>query len=442
MRVKFLLVSVLMLSFQPIVNSQSVYNLNYTFTNVRDTTHFHAFLVRYDNGTGFYRVRFFDKVTKQDALIELTIVEKYAVNKKGHTDSAHFYYKGSDPKVILGDKSVKYYPEHIWFKLDPATAVFEPWKITSPDENQPTEGFFLSPPVLVEQQQLTRDFVSVFFTEEDAFYTNMFDQSKSRGTATKNTAKLFLVAVANTEDAEIGESCKKDQARNIKTFTTLSVYMGIQMITKTIDGKDFGKASVASAISELNPGPNDIVIFTYSGHGFTIPKQNRKFPNLDLRSFPAQSYLDYTLNIEDIFVDVKKKGARFNLVISDCCNNDPNSSNTVGSDIAQTRSSGLGWSMENCKKLFMNDTPMSILMTSADVGERASGNTTFGGFFSYYFKAAMENHFSKFKSDVTWEEIMEDARRETIEKAQLTYCDKPYTPENICRQHPFYKIAY
>jgi hypothetical protein len=98
--------------------------------------------------------------------------------------------------------------------------------------------------------------------------------------------------------------------------------------------------------------------------------------------------------------------------------------------------------MENCISLFLNEKPMSILMTSADIGEKASGNITFGGFFSYYFKVAMENHFSSFKKNVSWEQIMDDARKQTIEKAELTYCDKPYIPQNICKQHPFYKIIY
>lgn len=444
MKPKFFLPLLILLLIGSAAKSQSVFYMNYRFTSIQDTTLYHIFLVRYDDGTGFYRVRFYDDVSKTDMLVDLDMEEKYFIEKDGSINYSKLYFKGSNPQIMAGDKTYKYYPEIFWFMLDKRSGVYEPWAVTSPDEKGVAQGMFVDPPELIDQKDLTKDFVSIFFFEDEGFYQNLFDEAKQRGlTPTqKASTKIYHISVANTEDDDIGASCLKDQGRNVKTFSTLAEYMGLQIITKTIDGKDFSRDNINKAVQALNPSANDIVIFTYSGHGFTIPKENRKFPNLDLRSSPSQSYLDYYLNIEDIYNSIRKKGARFNLIISDCCNNDPNSSNSVGSDIAQTRSSGLGWSMENCRTLFMNNKPMSILMSSADVGEKASGNITFGGFFSYYFKVAMENNFSSFKSNVTWDDIIADARKQTTEKAELTYCDKPYIPSNICKQHPIYKIMY
>ena len=59
----------------------------------------------------------------------------------------------------------------------------------------------------------------------------------------------------------------------------------------------------------------------------------------------------------------------------------------------------------------MNEKPMSVLMTSASIGERASGSVQDGGFFSLYFKTAMESHFSKFKTNVSWNDIFNDAMK-------------------------------
>lgn len=446
MRLKFILPFIIGLIFSVSVKSQSVYYMSYSFNNVDDTTLYHAFLVRYGDGTGFYRVRFFDDSLRSDVVVEIDMEEHYYVEKDGTVNYNKLYFEGLNPRVVYGYKLLQYDPDHFWFMKNNASGLYEPWAVTSPegDNGKVAQGNFQDPPELIDQKDLTKEFVSIFFLENEDFYKNLFDVAQTRNLTTTQKAgtKIYLIAVANTEEDDIGASCAKDQSRNVKTFNTLAMYMGVQIITQTIDGNNFGKENIDKALKALNPSPNDIVIFTYSGHGFTIPKENRKFPNLDLRSFAAQSYLDYYKNIEDIFNEIKRKGARFNLVISDCCNNDPNSSNSVGSDIAQTRSSGLGWNMENCKRLFLNDKPMSILLSSADVGEKASGNITFGGFFSYYFKVAMENHFSSFKSNVTWEDIIADARKQTSEKAELTYCDKPYIPANICKQHPIYKIAY
>ncbi|MEP6713090.1 MAG: caspase family protein [Ferruginibacter sp.] len=440
MKAKLSLAFFLVLFICSTISAQSVFHLKYRFTNIDDTTTYNAFLVRFDDGTGFYRVRFFDDETRQEMIVELPMEEHYFVEKDGYVDSAKLYFKGHDPKIIAGDKTLQYFPERFWFKENPQTGIYEPWAVTSPDDQKfVAQGKFLEADLL-DLHDLTKELVLQYFTEEDGFYDNLFETTTRGLTSTEKATKIYLVAVANTEDDDIGTSCLKDQTRNIKTFTYLAEYLGIQIVTKTIAGGNYSKVNVENAINSLNPSPKDIVVFCYSGHGFTIPAQNRKFPNLDLRPKPSDSYLEYYKNVEDIFMAIKNKGARFNLVISDCCNNDPNSSNTVGSDIAQTRSSGLGWSMENCRNLFMNEKPMSILMTSASVGEKASGNTNFGGFFSYYFKVAMENYFSQFKTNVTWDEVLQDAKKQTISKAELTYCDKPYTPQNICKQHPFYKI--
>jgi hypothetical protein len=85
---------------------------------------------------------------------------------------------------------------------------------------------------------------------------------------------------------------------------------------------------------------------------------------------------------------------------------------------------------------------MSVLATAASSGQKASSNNDFGGFFSYYFKAAMENYSSKLKNNVTWDLVLQDTKAQTIRKANHTYCDKPYIPANICQQYPDYKIVF
>ncbi len=144
--------------------------------------------------------------------------------------------------------------------------------------------------------------------------------------------------------------------------------------------------------------------------------------------------------MEEIFAMIKKKGARTNLVLSDCCNNDVASTNIIASKPLKTKSSGLQWSEENIKTLFFSKIPVALLATSADSGEKASGNEKVGGFFSYFFKGSMESYCSKLKSNPTWDVILATAKMQTIQKASRTYCDKPYIPANVCKQSPYYTI--
>jgi hypothetical protein len=423
-------------------SAQSVYELKYKFYNDKDTNTHSAFVVRYDDGTGFYRVRVYDDESKAYIVAEMEMNEGYAM-ENGAYDYSKLYFKGSSPHIIMGDKTYDYAPELFWFLKNPSTNLFEPLGVTSPDDDGKftAKGNFVQAPNLIELPELTEELVAQYFNKEEEFYQNLFGPQATRGlTPEEQVMKMHIIAIANTEDDEIGISCQKDQSRNIKTFSYLAEYLGIKSEVIKIEGSAFGKATLENVLNSMRPSPQDIVIFCYSGHGFMIPAQNKKYPNIDLRSQPSQSYLDYYMNMEDIYATIVGKGARMNLVISDCCNNDPTSSNTIGADIAQTRSSGLGWSMDNCRKLFMDPKRKSILMTSADQGEKAACNTTFGGFFSYYFKVAMENQFSQFKANASWEDVLEDARKQTITKAEATYCGKPQIPANVCKQHPIFKV--
>ncbi|NJO25768.1 MAG: hypothetical protein HC867_08410, partial [Bacteroidia bacterium] len=209
-----------------------------------------------------------------------------------------------------------------------------------------------------------------YFTEKDEIYVNLFEEASVRApTQQQKATRLFLVLVANTNDLSIGPTCKVDKDATYTTFSQLAEFLKIQFVPSVIEGKDFSKINVDNAINGIRPASNDIVVFYYSGHGFNDVKTNYKFPFLDLRDKTYQQFGEpYTLNIEDIFKRIKMKGARMNLVISDCCNADPSQSNIAISDGASTRTSSVGWNIGNCWSLFMNNKPGSILVTAAQKG--------------------------------------------------------------------------
>ena len=410
------------------------------FTDIQDTTLYHVFLVRYDDGTGFYRVRFYDDESKQDILVDLEMKEMYAVDKKGNMDMTKLYFKGSNPQIIAGDKSIKYYPERFWFQQKETDGTFEPWGVTSPDEKGTAQGKFIDPPELIEQQELTKEFVSIFFLENEDFYENLFTTTSRTLTPEQKKTQLNLIIVANTEDESIGNTCVLDKDRTLKTFKDLAEYLGIGFNPKTIFGDQYNKQNVQNAIQALNPGPKDIVVFYYSGHGFSKPADNRQFPNMALSNKSYEDAVASSINIEDVFGMITKKGARFNLVFSDCCNSNPDDKASISCDIPRTRSSSLGWNLDNCKALFMNDKPMSILMTAATKGEVSNGNAAYGGFFTNQFRTELINYFGPFHQNVSWNTLLEDAKKQTIEKAENTRCSDSGQPVKTYKQHPVYKI--
>jgi hypothetical protein len=415
-------------------------------------------MLRNIDGSGLIRLRFETTADKQDVLVEMSIDEQYAIDKSGSEDTSTLVIKGISPSILVGDYKSKYTLPVFIFKHNPSTDFFDPAGVTNSQSNINMPASISFSWQLMEGAGLNKSFVSQFFSEEEDFYTQLFKPVTRGLSPAEKNIRLYLLVVADTLDDHIGPACNRDMQRMVTTFKALTDYLGIKFFPKTICGKEYSKKTVLDAIAGLRPSANDIVVFYYSGHGFRLPERPRDFPNLKLKNFKnlrqnfrdsitwvkkdRQDNITYSLNMEDIYLMIKKKGARFNLVMSDCCNNDIFSVNAIGTKPGKTKGSGVEWSEDNIRTLFLNNTPMSILASAALGGEKATSNNDFGGFFSYFFKMAMENYCSKLKTSPTWFQIFDDTKSQTINKANHTYCDKPYIPSNICQQTPVYKIAF
>jgi hypothetical protein len=415
--------------------TQTAYHFTYT-VNKPGITKEEAFFVRYDDGTGFARI------LSGTALSELTLQEEFPGSATGNPNFSSLYYKVTGAKNIPGGVSAAQTPV-FWFKRNAeAQQQYEPWGV----QNMPGEGSsglsaFSSPPRALQLPELKKDrnFVLRFFKQEDVFYKNLF-VIKSKGlNAEEAKTVIHLVVVASTNDKTIGPSCKKDMDRMVQTFNDLAVSMGIACKPKTISGAEISKAKLEREIGLLQPAPRDIVVFYYSGHGFRKPKDNRRFPYIDLRSNPNEDYMVASKNMEDIFNDLSAKPGRLKLVLSDCCNTLVDATNAISSPIPNPKGFGLLLNELNYRALFFDPKTTAILMNAAGPGERATSNNEFGGFFSYFFKVSLQTSCGLYKNNVSWNQVFEEVKRNTIYKAEHTYCDKPYIPENICEQTPIIK---
>jgi hypothetical protein len=146
------------------------------------------------------------------------------------------------------------------------------------------------------------------------------------------------------------------------------------------------------------------------------------------------------MNIENIFKEIKAKGARLNLVFSDCCNNIPGESNLISGASASTRNSSIGWDLQNCKLLFMREQPISLLMTAAQKGELSAGNVSDGGIFTFNFRQSIENRLRLFATDVSWNNLITAAQTQTTTRANRSNCADEGQPQKRCVQHPVYKL--
>lgn len=444
-----LIILLLLVSLFNSARAQSLYHLQYNFHSPEDTTTYDAFLIRYDNGTGMARIKYKSPITSQDIVIEMVAEEQYITDTSGSENYNTSILTLQQPTFITGDSSTTYKPPVFIFSLNQHSGYVEPAGVSISATNPQMDERSTFTAELLNQHSLKKDFMLQYFKKDEALYNELF-KAPTRGgfnlAPAERNIKMYLLVVADTLDKSIGVSCKMDIDRIFQTFDSVRQYIGLKkqnFVAKTIAGKNLSKINVQLAINSLKPSPKDIVVFYYTGHGFRLPENERRFPNIKLKTFhkSRQDVLNNSLNIEDIYKQVKSKGARFNIVLSDCCNDDIFSENIQGTLPPKSRGSDIEWNDDNVRDLFLNETPMSILATAAQSGQRASSNDRLGGFFSYYFKSAMNNYCSKLKDNVDWDMILKESQQSTKTKASRTYCPEPDNPKNICKQNPDFVIV-
>lgn len=165
--------------------------------------------------------------------------------------------------------------------------------------------------------------LSSYFTNTDEDYKSMvagtfFQQNNSKPQAAiasnKTTVHLFLVG--DTLDKSIGQDVVSDlKTIRYKIEKTLTYSPEISLKTTLLAGKDLTGVKVSNSLKSMNIGPNDAVIFYYSGHGYNYEEKYKK------SEFPTMAMLSDDLALEDLHkYIVSTKKPRFSLVMGDMCN--------------------------------------------------------------------------------------------------------------------------
>jgi len=443
MKLFLLLLIPVFLIFGKDVQSQTIYHLNYNFQRTDDQTDYQALFILFEDGTALARIKYINPAGGKEVKLEVEMRELYVTDQSGMIDTSLVYYKSKAVKFISGDDNIISHDSLTFiFITDPATGFIEPFGVTANDRaetaNNPGTKFTAT---FYSRKDLKPDFIKQFISPDEAMYNSFFPLgSRGQSEAVKET-KMYLLVVANILDEDIGEACIKDTQRIVESFKEIALKMGLlekNVIIKTITGDEYNRKNVELAIKNLKPVRNrDIVVFYYSGHGFRKSNKRKisRFPFLDLRSKADSNYMVQSLNIEkDIYNKIVSKGARFNLVLGDCCNTYVPLPKIEAPPPPRKKGSGFLLNPDNCRTLFLENR--SILACAADSNQLAAGNRRLGSFFSYFFKNSLENYCSIFQKDVSWNKILEETFSLTIDKAKHTYCSKPHIPANICDQKP------
>ena len=284
--------------------------------------------------------------------------------------------------------------------------------------------------------------IEAFSAQKSRFVELMAKQEKVSRT------KFILLIVANTIDPTIGKGCQEDIDSVRHMFKKLSAEMDFNFLELIVQGEDYGQENIIGAINMLTPGSNDIVVFYYSGHGFSYEQDaSKKYPQVDLRPHPSSDDIEvinaHTQNLHDLFRLVKSRGARLNIVIGDCCNSLIEFKRKFKGGIEELRNkekAPVVINKESCEALFCDYTA-SILVAAAGKGEYAVSDDQLGSLFTYNFarslKLLMKKEVDK-SLGLPWEKLLQETTDATFDLSK-TYDIGNGVPGN---QKAIYNIEF
>ena len=435
-RVQFLFTLFLMVSISTF--AQTAYQFSFKLQKAGNSVPCKALFITNGDGTGMARIRFNTTTANDSTLIDMKVTEEITDEIPGCAGKGRLYFKLEKNQLIFGSDSNFILPQYFCFKLDVITGLYEPMGYSNSIDDCKAAVTTFSEISFLEQKDLTSDFVLTYFKPREKFYTNLFSKTRAL-TVNEQNVKMYLLVVANTFDDSIGKACAKDLKRTMKFFKDIQEFLGIKFEYDTIAGKNYNKQKVEKAIEKLgNAGPNDIIVFYYSGHGFRVKTGDTRLPPyIDLRpNYDGNPDNLNSMSMADIFQIISGMRARFKLVVGDCCNSFSNTYSIKAPAPPRTKGFSFTGSIQNGADLFLNATRSSVLLYGASPGEYSVCNDDFGGFFSHNLFTGIENQLKFYNSNATWQKIIDYTKANTIKMSKRVECPLPANPKNRCFQSP------
>ena len=454
-RKKIFLAFIFILALVPFLQAQVFWQFQWKTVKSGKSLLVDGLLVQLEDRSGFIRLNYLDD-EKQTHLVEINLQPEYLLNTKGKLDSNFLAQPLGTSKQLLGNGTSALDNQCLLFKTNTNIDNLMPSHFGVLDgTGRLVNTSSLNSKKQLEENMLLEPLLVKFFLKNEPLYKN-YTTAKTRGGffAGKPIPTMHVIIVADVIDADIGKGCKVDQTKLSQVYISIAQKLRVRLDTIYLVNDTYGKEAIQRTLEDLKPGKDDMVLFHYTGHGFNREDSLDPYPNIFLvpdaqrdswkkmtdPESQEQGLRVNTLSIQEIYQTIIAKGARLNIVFSDCCNTNYKLKNIPINDLSGTSRGFTNLYPDYCKKLFL-DEKVNILATAVKKGEQAASHPTKGSLFTNYYLQIISSYLSPAYNgsieEVNWNAVIQGTEKKTKETAPSIYNTTTKSPFKMT---PFSKI--
>ena len=214
---------------------------------------------------------------------------------------------------------------------------------------------------------------------------------------------VHALLVADTHDPLLHRACARDVQTMHDQVGQIAAALGYRLAEQRLVDGGFSRKNLDAALRSLAPGPDDVLLFYYSGHGYNLRDRADRFPILALEKKAANAAKNPGLGT--IHQLLKAKKPRLCVTLGDCCNNLVTL--TRGMVRKKPTPPGLTDSLNAAyRKLFLQ-TRGDVLIASSAPPQQACAHPDSGSFYTRAFDealSALRTH------EASWPNLLRDAQ--------------------------------
>lgn len=242
------------------------------------------------------------------------------------------------------------------------------------------------------------------------------------GSFPTGAATLHAIFVIDTGDKNIGSMVARDLGIVGDEVQRVSLETGLALNDRVYKGADFTIENVKGAIQSVAPGPDDVIFFYYSGHGFRTPPKKSDWPYFFFHS-------DRTIDFGWVTDTLKAKEARLVIALVDACNN------VASVQVREEQKGGAdagAKAADGYKKLFLRHK--GYVAGASSIPGETSTATSSGSLFTLSFLKALRDEIGQ--QEPSWDSLMKVAAGSRLTHQSTSgqsYSQKPFYAMSVSR---------